>query len=109
MARQRMGGHAGELETSINLYLQPDLVRMDRAVTDYGGREGEPSPGYRPGLFSRDPRDPAYSETGLFGDPTLADPQQGRRALEIMTTQWLAALRAFMRAPLRADAEERGR
>ncbi len=33
---QRRGGHADELQTSIHLFLQPDLVRMDR--TGYGFR-----------------------------------------------------------------------
>lgn len=93
-----MGGHAGELETSINLFLQPELVHMDRAVTDYGDREPKDYPGYKPGRLSRDPSDPGYTETGLFGDPTLADADKGRRALEILTRQWLAALRGFSEA-----------
>jgi creatinine amidohydrolase len=97
---ERMGGHAGELETSINLFLQPDLVYMDRAVVDYGDREPKDYPGYKPGRLSRDPKDPGYTETGLFGDPTLADPEKGRRALEILTRQWLAALRGFSQAAI---------
>jgi creatinine amidohydrolase len=100
LADQRAGGHAGELETSIHLYLQPDLVRMDLAETDYGDRLREGYPGYKPGLFSRDEADPAYSTTGLFGDPTLATAEKGRAALEILSTQWLKALRGFETAPL---------
>jgi len=95
---QRVGGHADEIETSVHLVLQPDLVHMDRAVADYpSGLAGYP--GYRPGLYSRDPNDPAYSETGLTGDPTLATAEKGRRVLAIMTRQWLAALRGFASAP----------
>jgi creatinine amidohydrolase len=100
---QRAGGHADELETSIHLYLQPDLVRMDRAVTDYGDPLGMQYPGYRPGQFSRDPADPAYSETGLFGDPTLATAEKGKRVLDLLTREWLAALRGFSRAPLKGN------
>jgi creatinine amidohydrolase len=95
---EQMGGHAGELETSINLYLQPELVHMDRAVVDYGNREPQDYPGYKPGRLARDPSDPGFTETGLFGDPTLANAEKGRRALEILTQQWLAALRGFSEA-----------
>jgi creatinine amidohydrolase len=98
---QRSGGHADEIETSINLFLQPELVRMERAVTDE--RSAPRMPGYRPGLYSRDARDPEHSTTGLTGDPTLATAEKGRRALEIMTRQWLAALRTFAEVPLRSD------
>ena len=93
-----MGGHAGELETSINLYLQPELVHMERAVVDYGDRERQDYPGYKPGRLARDPIDPGFTETGLFGDPTLASAEKGRLALEILTRQWLAAVRGFSEA-----------
>lgn len=99
LADQRAGGHADEMETSIHLFLQPHLVDMDRAVRDYRSTTGE-HPGYAPGLFSRDPGDPAYSETGLFGDPTLATPQKGEALLRIMTGRWLEALRGFSEAPI---------
>jgi len=98
LQEQRVGGHADEIETSIHLVLQPNLVHMDRAVTEYPDARAD-YPGYRPGLYSRDPNDPAYSETGLTGDPTLATTEKGERALAIMTRQWLAALRGFATAP----------
>jgi creatinine amidohydrolase len=95
LEEQRTGGHADEIETSIHLVLQPELVHMDRAVASYpeGGRSA--APGYRPGLYSRDPDDPAYSTTGLTGDPRLATREKGERVLAIMTAQWLEALRTF--------------
>jgi len=99
LADQRVGGHADEMETSIHLFLQAHLVDMDRAVRDYRSRGAE-YPGYQPGLFSRDPGDPAYSETGLYGDPTLATPEKGEALLRIMTHEWLEALRGFSEAPL---------
>ncbi len=95
---QARGGHADEIETSIHLALQPGLVRMDRAVRDYGREPARTYPGYQPGLFSRTPGDPAYSETGLVGDPTAATAEKGRAALAIMTEQWLRALRGFSEA-----------
>jgi creatinine amidohydrolase len=103
LQQQQAGGHADELETSIHLYIQPDLVRMERAVTDYGEAAGRRYPGYRPGLFSRDPEDPAYSETGLYGDPTLATAEKGKAVLDILTREWLAALRGFAAAPTRNE------
>jgi creatinine amidohydrolase len=99
LEEQRMGGHAGEIETSINLFLQPESVRMDRAVADYGDGAVKTYAGYQPGLISRDRGDPDYSET-LFGDPTLATADKGRRALEIMTRNWLEALEGFAQVPV---------
>ena len=106
LAEQRAGSHADELETSIMLALRPDLVHMDRAVTDYG-RPAPPIPGYRPGDLSRNPSDPDYSETGVFGDPRLATADKGRRALAIMRSRWLEALRGFAGVPLPPSAPER--
>jgi len=99
LAEQTVGGHADEMETSIHLFLQPHLVDMEQSVQDYGPPRPD-HPGYMPGLFSRDPDDPKYSETGLFGDPTLATPEKGEALLRIMTHEWLEALRGFSEAPL---------
>jgi creatinine amidohydrolase len=92
---QIKGGHADEIETSIHLYLQPHLVQMDKAVTDYGKPDKKDYPGYKPGLFSRNPKDPAYSKTGLFGDPTKATAEKGKKTLEIMTANWIKILKGF--------------
>ncbi len=101
LVEQRAGGHADEVETSIHLYLQPERVYMERATPAYGtGRQRYP--GYAPGLFSRDKKDPAFSETGHFGDPTLATKEKGKEVLRIMTAEWLKALRGFATAPLRS-------
>ncbi len=96
---QRRGGHADELETSIHLFLQPDLVHMDRAEPAEQDVVPRAYPGYQPGLYARDPRDPEYSTTGLTGDPTLATAEKGRRVLELLTREWLRALRGFSSAP----------
>jgi creatinine amidohydrolase len=97
---QRSGGHADEIETSIHLFLDPQRVHMERAVTDYGSAGKQAYPGYEPGLFSRDSRDPGYSETGVSGDATRATAQKGEKALAILTQQWLSALRGFSESPL---------
>ena len=100
LAEQAMGGHGDEIETSINLYLQPELVNMDLAVQDYGNRSIREYGGYQPGRLTRDERDPNYTESGIFGDATLATPEKGRRALEILTEEWLKALDGFAEVPL---------
>jgi len=100
---QEWGGHADEMETSIHLLLQPHLVKMDLAEPAEQREGGPPGPGYRPGLFSRDPADPAYSATGDSGDPTLATPEKGRLLLEVMTREWLRSLRAFAQVPMRSE------
>ena len=101
LQEQTAGGHGDEIETSINLYLQSEWVRMDKAVTDYWDNYPVKTyVGYRPGLFSRNPEDPAYSETGHFGDPTLASAEKGKKVLDIMTKNWLDALRGFSMDPI---------
>ncbi len=103
IAEQERGGHADEIETSINLCLQPERVHMDRAVKDYGRAGTRDYGGYQPGLFARDPADPRHSETGVFGDATLATAEKGCRVLELMTAEWLKILAGFAETPLRAS------
>jgi creatinine amidohydrolase/Fe(II)-dependent formamide hydrolase-like protein len=76
---------------------------MEKAVADYGDRTGQRYPGYKPGLFSRDASDPAYSETGLYGDPTLATAEKGKIVLDLLTREWLAALRGFSTEPIKRE------
>ena len=101
---QKRAGHADEVETSINLFLNPQWVHMDRAVKDDALPEHRKRyPGYKPGQFSRNPKDPDYSQTGLFGDPTLGTAEKGKKFLDIMTKNWIKALRGFAETPLRKD------
>ena len=85
---QLRGGHADEGETSILLFLKPESVHMDKAVQNYRS-PGQPQIGYRPGVFDR------ASESGTFGDPTLATAEKGEAILAIMRTNWLTALDQF--------------
>lgn len=96
---QRWGGHADEIETSINLALQPDRVRMDQAVKAMG-RPPKDYPGYRPGVLSRDRNDPGHAEDGIRGDPETANEEKGRKALAVIERNWLAALHGFAAEPL---------
>ena len=105
LAEQREGGHADEIETSINLVLQPDLIDMSRAVTDYGNRPDRQHGGYVPGYLSRDPESPDYASHGIYGDATLATVEKGRAALDIMVTEWLGVIDEFSSRPLRREPD----
>lgn len=103
LQEQREGGHSDEIETSINLYLQPELVDMSRAVTAYGERPPKTYGGYQPGVLSRNPRDPGYAPDGIYGDATLATAEKGRAALAIMTGEWLEIIDGFAQTPRARD------
>jgi creatinine amidohydrolase len=75
--------HACELETSIYLALEPDLVQMDKAVREipnWNENVHNDWPGGGP--LSYWPHWSAFSESGVMGDPTLATAEKGRAFLE---------------------------
>ncbi len=72
---QIRGTHADEIETSMMLYITPDRVDMNRAV-----REDNPR---GQGGLTRDPAGVGtYSESGVWGDATLATVEKGRIVVE---------------------------
>lgn len=75
---QPAGTHADEIETSMMLYIAPDIVHMERAERDI-----HPD---RPGGLTRDPTGETgvYSPTGAYGDPTLATRDKGEIVVEGM-------------------------
>ena len=89
VSEQEGGTHADEMETSMMLYIKPEIVDMSKAVKDY-----DPSGGR--GL-TRDPDNigPKYSPTGIFGDPTLATAEKGRIAVEARVAFIVDELKAF--------------
>ncbi|MCW3992933.1 MAG: creatininase family protein [Candidatus Bathyarchaeota archaeon] len=92
ISEQEGGTHADEMETSMMLYIKPDVVDMSKAVEDYHPREGR-------GL-TRDPDRPgvgAYSASGVFGDATLASVEKGRIAVEARVRHIVAEVKAFIR------------
>lgn len=100
LQEQRVGGHGDEIETSINLFLQPEFVNMELAVQDYGERPPKEYGGYQPGRLTRDETDPLYSASGIFGDATLATTEKGQQALDILIREWLKVLDGFAEVPL---------
>jgi creatinine amidohydrolase len=76
LLEQEGGTHADEGETSIMLYLAPEIVNMNKAIKDYDPRYN------RKGL-TRNPKGPGiYSSTGVYGDPTLATKEKGKILVE---------------------------
>jgi creatinine amidohydrolase len=72
---QTRGTHADEIETSMMLYITPDRVDLELAV-----REDNPR---GQGGLTRNPDGPGtYSESGVWGDATLATVEKGRIVVE---------------------------
>ena len=74
-------GHAGELETSLYLYLCEEGVRKD-CIRDAGHPDGSGYFGY--GMFNAGPVSYLanfceFTDTGAFGKPTLATAEKGRK------------------------------
>ncbi|MBD3260662.1 MAG: hypothetical protein GF334_03125 [Candidatus Altiarchaeales archaeon] len=74
--------HAGEIETSIMLYINPRLVKKE------GIRKHKFSWPDKPGWRMKD-----YSESGVLGDPTKADEKKGREYLQILVDKTIDTIR----------------
>jgi len=72
---QRFGSHADEHETSLMLYIAPEVVDMSQAVDD--GAEGE-------GRLTRSRGQGLWSASGVFGQPTLASASKGKVIAEVL-------------------------
>ncbi len=80
--------HAEELETSLMLYLRPDLVQMEKAVKEYPPfiPKGLNTPNFFQALniitsskfLGRD------TKTGICGDATLATKEKGEKLINLM-------------------------
>jgi creatinine amidohydrolase len=95
-------GHACEFETSLQLALHPQLVRLQDAVTHY---PKPPSSRQSTDLFGaslvrsyHDFKD--LSPTGTLGDPSLASAAKGQTILRICVEELQAFLREFAGWPM---------
>ena len=93
--QQRGGTHADEIETSMMLYIDPSVVDMTKAVRDY-----TPAPPGPLRLTRQRTGSGTYSETGTWGDPTLASATKGRLVVEALVKGILEDLDALGKAPL---------
>jgi creatinine amidohydrolase len=95
-------GHAGELETSVLLHLDPEAVHGDR-ITD---NVGKGTAFHWTDLFAAGPVSiPGYhsqgTETGVGGQPSLATGEKGKVAFEGAVRLLLAFAEEFDRSPIR--------
>ncbi|MGA2532549.1 MAG: creatininase family protein [Candidatus Aminicenantales bacterium] len=90
LLKQEGGTHADEAETSMMLYIAPELVDMSKALKDYDARPD------RKGL-TRDPKgEGVYSPSGIWGDPTLATRDKGRVIVEATVEEIVRQVRELM-------------
>jgi creatinine amidohydrolase len=80
--------HAGELETSLLLHVQPDLVDEQYAEHDHLAPDRDRL--LTVGLA-------AYTESGVVGRPSLASPAKGAAALASLVASFADVLAAFDR------------
>jgi creatinine amidohydrolase/Fe(II)-dependent formamide hydrolase-like protein len=86
------GAHAGENETALDLFLRPDLVRMEHAEAGYVGPFDEKVSQI---IFNEGM--PALTKNGILGDARPATAEHGRVYLETMAdflAQWVIAQRS---------------
>jgi len=81
LREQSYGSHADELETSRMLAIAPDRVDMTWAAASPSEDTFDANLGP---LTPDDPSSPNYSESGSFGDPTLATPVKGAKLIDAM-------------------------
>ncbi len=77
--KQPAGTHADEIETSMMLYIAPEIVDMHAAARDIPKDDG-------PGPLTLDSTNAfgRYSPTGIYGDATLATKDKGKIVVEAM-------------------------
>lgn len=81
--------HAGHQETSMMLDLAPSLVHMDRAVRGDTRPVTETWPLLRSGGVR------AVTDTGVLGDPTKANPDDGRDLLDALGARLIDEVAAW--------------
>lgn len=86
--QQKRGTHADEIETSMMLYIAPDIVHMEKAVKD-------DNPGSPP-LTRNSNGIGVYSPTGARGDPTLATREKGKMITEAYVDYILQQIQQFI-------------
>lgn len=87
LLEQAWGTHADEHETSLMLFIAPEVVDMNRALDD--GSEGE-------GRLSREPGQGIHSPSGVYGQATLATVGKGQVVAEALLAQALDDIKALV-------------
>lgn len=99
--------HAGEHETSLSLYLQKELVQMDKAVTRipqspipkyiHADLMGDSAVGFAVSYDQENKKAWEYSfcDSGVAGDPTLATAEKGEQLFKLIVDDMVAFLTEF--------------
>ena len=86
------GAHACCFETSIMLYIAPELVKMDRVVRGYMSTDtAEGAKKLLEGGVK------ALTPTGILGDPTCATAEMGKAYLEMLVDRTCQAIEAKLK------------
>ena len=83
LLQQKYGSHADEHETSLMLYIAPEVVDMRLAVDD--------------GCFTSSTKQGRWSESGVFGQPNLASVKKGEVIAEALVAHILARISRLAR------------
>ncbi len=94
--QQGMGSHADLVETSVMLFVAPEVVNMALAVPD---QHAERSPG---GLTRDRDGSGTYSPSGIYGNPLGATREQGRALVQELLQSLLHDIANLRVAPLPA-------
>ena len=95
---QEAGTHADEIETSMMLYIAPERVDMDRARKEINPRKG------KGGLTRKRDQPGIYSESGIWGDATLASREKGRIVVEALVEGVLRDIEDLRRMPVHSNS-----
>jgi len=79
-------GHGGEWETSLQLYLRPELVDMSRRVKDDWRLKFGPDVG----RYAKFPERRREMEHGVMGDPFVASAEKGERLFSVLLERLIA-------------------
>lgn len=90
-------GHAGEWETSLQLYLRPHLVDRSKEVAE----SWTPSVGEDFEGFAKFPERRRETPHGVMGDPTVASAEKGERYVNLAATRLVEMARAYRQQPIR--------
>jgi creatinine amidohydrolase len=104
-------GHGCELETSLMLHLRPTKVYMDRARPEL---DFISTPNYymdwiEGGRLIANPPWSDDTETGVYGDPTVASAENGKRWLDAAVEEKLESLGEIHEQLRRRQARRRAR
>jgi creatinine amidohydrolase len=109
-------GHACELETSLYLAIEPEVVQMDKARADinpfisrhfWADLVGQAPEGYANPVRLTEYWS-TVTATGTLGDPTVATPEKGRAILKAAANELAEVLLELKARPVRSRRPDQG-